>query len=392
MQKLKRQIRSISHTLISLTNSQNFFSRFMHAADFIPEISLPRFANGAGVSMQKAKELYSKIPSLVSKEFTEYWIGVGLDFEIQKNYRAACMSYIMGAFPKEVRPWKDRCNELRRASFLKWCEHVGFDFQPCILNSPYGPLRYYLYIPKTVHAHMPHHPFPVTLFVNGLEGSAEEVAFPLENFKDEGMAFALSSVPGGIDSPIPMSIDSEKLIRCIFDDLEKNPRIDSERFAIVGFSFGAYWSYIATKTDPRIKLAVCNGMPSRHTFNPDVSFSINPVISYGLMCVFNVSHPLFLIKIMRKLTRRAEGLMTKPSASILAMDGDRDTIVDTRDTITLGNAPGNRLLIMKNDDHCGLFHYTRMVQIIFLWLREHMDPHRHRDAIRRNQARPTKTD
>lgn len=370
MRSLGASIKRVIFTFISLSNTQNFFSRFLKASQFLPEISIPRFAFGAEIPEARALEIYHAIPSLASKAWTEYWIQIGKAFEGEKNYRAACMSYIMGAFPKENHSWKDRCNELRKSSFKKWCLEHRFDFEERILQQSYGPIRYYLFVPQSKTKS------PATLFVNGLEGSAEEIAFPLLKFKEQGDAFALTSVPGGVDSPIPMSTDSEKLLSAIYDDMAAHPSIDSERMGIVGFSFGAYWSFILAKSDPRVKYAVVNGMPYRHTFNPDTSFGINPVISYGLMCVFAVKHPLFLVRIMRELIRKADRLLPMKSGPILAIDGDKDTIVDPRDTEVVGTAPGNRLLFIKNDDHCGLFHYDRMIQIIFLWIRKHLDASR----------------
>lgn len=367
MKRIRAHIKNIAYTFVSLTNTQNVFSRFFRAADFLPEISLPRFACGGGVPIDQVRTLYHHIPSLSSKPWTEYWINVGEEFERKENHRAACMSFIMGAFPKEDRPWKARCNKLRQKSFIQWCKEKDFHFKPRVVHSVFGPVHYYLYIPEG-HKHR----VPVTLFVNGLEGSAEEIGFPLLKFKNDGVAFAIASVPGGVDSPIPMSTDSEKLLKVIFDDLEKEPALDPEQMGIVGFSFGAFWSLMATKADPRIKFAVCNGTPLRHTFNPDTTFGLNPVLAHGLMCVFNVRHPLFLMGITRALSKRGDELLNKPSAPILAMDGDEDSVVDTRDTVLLGQAPGNRLILIKNDDHCGLFHYERMVHIIFLWMRQQL--------------------
>lgn len=356
----------MAFTFVSLTNTQNVFSRFFRAADFLPEISLPRFSCGGGIPLDQVRTLYHHIPSLASKPWTEYWIKTGLEFEHKENYRAACMSYIMGAFPKEKHVWKTKCNEHRRSSFLKWCKEKHFHFKPRHIDTSFGEVRYYIYIPEG-HSHK----LPVTLFVNGLEGSAEEIGFPLHKFKEERMAFAIASVPGGVDSPIPMSTDSEKILTAILDDIEQDERIDKEKMGIVGFSFGAYWSYITAKTDSRIKFAVCNGIPMTHTFNPDTTFGLNPVLAYGLMCVFDVKHPLFLMGITQKLSKRAESLLNKKSAPILAMDGDEDSVVDPRDTAILGKAPNNRLIFIKNDDHCGLFHYERMIHIIFIWIKEH---------------------
>jgi hypothetical protein len=88
------------------------------------------------------------------------------------------------------------------------------------------------------------------------------------------------------------------------------------------------------------------------------------------------------MRITKKLTARAEELLHKPSAPILAMDSDEDSVVDPRDTAILGNVPGNRLIFIKNDDHCGLFHYERMIHIIFLWIRQNLEQLEHLPATK----------
>jgi hypothetical protein len=362
----KDTCRRILFSLVSLTNTQSLISRFLRADQFLPEICAPRFAFGADVPLEKSRQILKNVPSLASKPWTDYWNNVGKEFEQNSQYRAACMSYIMAAFPKEHFPWKDEANRLKQESFQKWCAQEGCTFEARNISTPAGKVRYYLYVP-------PHSgKVPVSIFVNGLEGSAEEIAFPLREYLNDGSAYATLSIPGSADYDVPMTENSDQLIRYVIDDLVKHPQIDSEKIGMVGFSFGAYWTFICTKTDPRIKFSVCNGTPFRHTFNPETGFGLNPVLAHGLMCIFQVKHPIFLLKVINKLVARGNALLNEPSGPILAMDGENDSIVDPRDTEIIGTAPGNRLLFIKNDDHCGLFHYRRMTSIIVAWSRQNL--------------------
>ncbi|MBN8554115.1 MAG: alpha/beta hydrolase [Deltaproteobacteria bacterium] len=365
MQSLRKFFKSSLFSFVSLTNTQSLITRFLRADQFLPDICAPRFSAGAGIPIAQAREILKNVPSLASQAWTEYWIDLGKEFEKTFQYQAACMSYVMAAFPKEDYPWKDEANKRKRESFQKWCQQNNCIFEEKNLSTPLGNVRYYFYIPPETKGKV-----PLSILVNGLEGSAEEIGFSLKKHLHEGSAYATLSIPGSADYDRPMSVNSDLILRAVIDELCRNPKIDTQNIGMVGFSFGAYWTLICAKTDARIKFSLCNGTPYRHTFNPEGGIGLNPVLAHGLMCIFQVKHPLYLIGVMKKLIARADELLYKPSGPILAIDGDKDSIVDPRDTEIIGNAPGNRLIMIKNDDHCGLFHFERMTSIIVAWARQ----------------------
>jgi len=359
--------RDLFYTFVSITNTQSIFSRFVNVKEFLPLITLPRYARGANISSELAAEIIAGVPSYSSKAWTHYWRDVGLKFESQGLFRAACMSYVMGVFPKENTVWKKEIHELKRRAFARWAESENIPFKEKFLDTPEGRVRFYWFRPNDYST-----PVPMTIFVNGLEGSAEEIAFTLQHLDTRSMGFACLSVPGSADYDRPMSASSEKILTHVISDLSAQPWVDPSQIGMVGFSMGAYWTFICAKTDPRVRFSLCNGIPLFHTLSGGSGLGLNPVICEALLRIFGVYHPVQLLPIVRRMTERAQELISRPSGPILAMDGDGDTIVDPRDTETLGRQPGNRLLLIKNDDHCGLFHYDRMVSIISHWTRRNI--------------------
>jgi len=359
--------KDLLYSLVSMTNSQALFSRFIDVKSFLPKITVARYGFGADIPLDEAERILASIPSLASKPWTHFWRDKGLEFERAENYRAACMSYIMGVFPKDDRPWKDEINELKRASFLKWNQQQGLSFNPRRVRTSAGDVFYYLSPPSNLGEKA-----PVTIFINGLEGSAEEIAFSLQQYLHEGPGYAVLSVPGSADYEKPMTARSDQVLREVIDDIVSLPWVDEREIGLVGFSMGAFWTLITTKMDNRIKFAICNGIPLKRTLSSGQGVGLNPIIAEALIRIFGVSHPLLLLPIVREMSRRAESLVNLPSGPILAMNGDKDTIVDPRDTIDLGSLPGNRLILIKNDDHCGIFHYRRMIEIIVKWTRRNL--------------------
>ncbi len=329
---------------------------------------MPRFRYGAGLPKEQAESLLLSVESLDSRLWTRYWALTGDSF-VGKNTRAACMSYIMGSFPLEDADWKREIQNKKRETFKKWCAEVHFEFEEKFHRAKTGAFRYYIYRPKKVSQKA-----PLLLFINGLEGSAEEIGFIMEPFKNEGIGFVLLSVPGTDDYDGPMTTDSENLFTSLLDELSQLEWVDSTKIGMVGFSFGAFWTLITAKIDSRIRFSLCNGTPLAHTFNPFRGFGLNPVLSLAITKIFQVPHPFYLFGTLRQLTRKAQKLMSKPSGPLLAINGDSDSIVDPQDTIDLGKASENHhLMMIPHDDHCALFHFPRMISIIVGWSKRNLE-------------------
>lgn len=352
-------------TFVSLTNLQRPLSKIIPTQLLIPRIFVPRYANGADLTLDEAERIMRQVPSLNSEDWTRYWIQVGRSFEEAGNLRAACMSYIVGSFPKETAPWKSEIEELKKKSFKAWCSEVNAPFLERAAQTPRGKVRYYL-CPAT-HTE---EKAPLIIFLNGLEGSCEEFAFPLHKFIRTGASFAILSLPGTSDYECPMTTDSDQMIRWVIDDLVRIPFVDAQRIGMVGFSFGAYWTLICAKTDSRIKFSLLNGLPLNRTFSLKAALHLNPIVSFALLQMFQIRHPIQLLRIVYKLRQRGLNLLHRPSGPLLGINGDRDTIVDPRDTADLSQNPGHRILWIKDDDHLGLFHYFRMVNLVVGWCRK----------------------
>jgi esterase FrsA len=74
------------------------------------------------------------------------------------------------------------------------------------------------------------------------------------------------------------------------------------------------------------------------------------------------------------LTRKLRALSVRHlypriDVPVLAINGDRDTLISTRDTVDLAHgAPTATLLLYPDDDHCAMGHYSEWLRATQEWL------------------------
>lgn len=212
-------------------------------------------------------------------------------------------------------------------------------------------------------------PHPVVLTTNGLEGTVQELAVALLRYRSAELATFLMEMPGSYAYTEPMSVGSEAVYRAVIDRLVSDDRLDSDRVAIVGVSFGGYWAARMAATDPRLACAVACGAPTHHSFRG--GFGMPDVIIHALAQTLGVSNPIALMRALGRLSIRDR--YADITIPLLAINGTHDTLLSTQDTVDLADvAPDATLLLYPNDDHCAMGHYRQWLDYSQNWLRERL--------------------
>ncbi|WP_185976029.1 S9 family peptidase [Mycolicibacterium sp. 018/SC-01/001] len=212
-------------------------------------------------------------------------------------------------------------------------------------------------------------PHPVVLATNGLEGTVQELAVALLRYRGAGLATFLMEMPGSYAYTEPMSVGSEAIYRAVIDRLVSDDRLDPDRIAMVGVSFGGYWAARMAATDSRLACAVACGAPTHHSFHG--GFGMPDVIIHALAQTLGVSNPIALVRALRRLSIRDR--YADITIPLLAINGTHDTLLSTQDTIDLADAaPDATLLLYPNDDHCAMGHYRQWLDHSQTWLRQHL--------------------
>ena len=213
-------------------------------------------------------------------------------------------------------------------------------------------------------------PHPVVVTTNGLEGTVQELAIPQLRYRDSGMATFLMEMPGSYAYHDPMRPESEAIYHRVIEHLAGDERLDAQRIAMVGVSFGGYWTARLAATDKRLACAIACGAPTHRSFHGG-ALGTPQVILHALAQTVGAAHPIDLLRKLRALSIR--NLYPDITIPLLVINGDRDTLLSTQDSIDLADAAAEAtLLLYPDDDHCAMGHYRQWLDHSQRWLLDHL--------------------
>ena len=225
----------------------------------------------------------------------------------------------------------------------------------------------YLRVPKTGSA-----PFPLMVSWGGIDGFKEE------QLNDPALALGLATLaidgPGVGDSPLKGSVDAERLFGAVFDWVETQERLDSNRVGIWGYSTGGYWAVkVAYVYKDRIVCAVSQGGPVHYAFEPEwiqqqergeYAFEFFETIAYA----FGMSTYEEWVAYAPKLSLLSQGILDKPSAPLLLVNGIHDSVFPIKDYYLLFEHGSPKCARFYNAGHMGFTRDTS--ETILNWIRE----------------------
>jgi len=211
--------------------------------------------------------------------------------------------------------------------------------------------------------------YPMVIITNGLEGTVQEISLPLLKYRDAQIGVFLMEMPGTYSYRQPMSSRSEEIYHGVIEHYASHPRVDAERMAMVGTSFGGYWSARMAAVSPRLRCAVACGAPLHHAFGPGNALGTPEIIVSVLKKVTGARSLSEMASRLEELSFEKNDLYRRIRIPILVINGENDTLLGTRDSIELcARAPRAFLKLYENDDHCAMGHYREWLDLTFEWL------------------------
>ena len=223
----------------------------------------------------------------------------------------------------------------------------------------------YLRVPKTGSV-----PFPLLVTWGGIDGFKEEQLN--DSALEHGLATLAIDGPGVGESPIKGSEDAERLFGAVLDWVGKQKSFDSQRVGIWGYSTGGYWAVkVAHVYKDKIACAVSQGGPVHYAFELDwikkqnkgeYPFEFFETISYA----FGLSGYNEWVEYAPKLSLLKQGILDKPSTSLLLVNGIHDSIYPIEDSYILFEHGNPKCARFYDTGHMGVTRDT--FQTILNWI------------------------
>ena len=292
----------------------------------------------------------------------------------KENYLRAYQYYRLARYPTINSSGKKKAYKKSQEMLLK-ASHF-FDVPIERVEIPFKPksgekdrIIAYLRVPKTGHA-----PFPVLLSWGGIDGFKEEQLN--DSALDHGLATLAIDGPGVGDSPLKGSEDAERLFGAVIDWVETRKILNSKRVGIWGYSTGGYWAVkVAHVFKDRIACAVSQGGPVHYAFELDwikkqergeYPFEIFDTLAYA----FGLSGYKEWIEYAPKLSLLTQGILDRPCAPLLLINGIHDSVFPIRDYYLLFEHGSPKCARFYDAGHMGFTRDT--FETIMNWIYERL--------------------
>lgn len=346
---------------------------------FLPQLFLLRYCNMGGLDPEVFSGQLDGIRSFEDAAWCGHWNaiarghealadralddGAGLGDEAVRHALVKAMTYdVVGAFPGGSAARMEAYGSARRL-FDRLAPVLDERLEKVELDVEGERVSGYVSFPSGTE------PRPLVIVTNGLEGTVQELVLPLVGRRDAGQGLFVMEMPGTYAYSTPMSGASERIYGAVIERLAAHSRVDPKRIAIVGVSFGAYWSARLAAVNPGVACAVSCGPLLHHSFGLRGSIGLPEIIVSACKDVTGSASLLQLMRNLGKLSFEANDLYRRIRVPLLVLNGDSDTLASPKDTLELAaKAPGATLKLYEADDHCAMRHYDEWIADTAEWL------------------------
>lgn len=212
---------------------------------------------------------------------------------------------------------------------------------------------------------------PVVVIWGGIDAFKEER--PSDPYLQAGLATLCIDMPGVADAPIAGSEDGERLWDAVFDYIAARGDLDADRVGIVGASTGGYWgTKVAHTHRERLRAAVNHGGPAHFAFTPDWIMKSQRgeypfELAETLACAFGRSTGEEWLEYSPKLSLLELGILDKPCAPLLCVNGVNDSVFPIADMYLLFDHGDPKTARFYPGGHMG---DSNAQAVIVTWLKE----------------------
>jgi esterase FrsA len=179
---------------------------------------------------------------------------------------------------------------------------------------------------------------PLVLTISALDSRKEDNVERSDAFIRRGIATFSLDMPGTGQAPLKGDVSSERMFSRALDYVATRPELDAKRVVVQGVSWSGYWAAkLAIVERERLRGAVVQGGPIHAYFQPEWQTKALGTREYlfdlfpARASVYGVATLDEFLAYGPKMSLKAQGLVDKPSAPMLLVNGDHDTQVPIAD-------------------------------------------------------------
>jgi esterase FrsA len=323
----------------------------------------------AGMTIEDVRGALDNLHSLDRDEWARAWMAVGDRYmeqgrkaEAAKDIKSARDSYIrayryykFGHYPTNNSPDKNKAYAKGIDAFLAYAKFLEPKLEVVKIPFEGKEVVGYLRLPKTARADAK---APLVFLVTALDSRKEEWMERNDDYLAKGIGIFVTDMPGTGQAPIKGDEKSERMLSAALDYLAKRPEIDAKRIGFYGGSWSGYWAVkMAVVEKDRLRAVVSQGTPAHNYFQPEWQRVAVNTPEY-LMDLFPARAMVYQVDTLEqflaygpKMSLKTQGILDKPSAPMLLVNGTKDSQVPIADLFLVASTvPGGTKETWVNPD------------------------------------------
>ena len=303
-----------------------------------------------GFDSKEVAEILDRIHSLDRDEWARSWVKNG-DLHMKQAqslaasspalareaYMSAWRYYGFGAWPTQNTAEKKRAHALATSAFRAYANLASPAME--VVRIPFEGKEIIGYLQRPLGVDKP----PLVITIGGLDSYKEFVVDQYgASYLKSKLAYLALDMPGTGESPVKIAPGVERLFSRVIDALQNRTDIDPQRIGFQGGSWGGHWSVRMAYAEPVRLKAVVNWAGPVHTyFQREWQLKALGTREYlfdlfaARAAVYGVDTLEDFLAYGPKMSMKDSGALSKPSAPMLLVNGEKDTQVPIDDLYIL---------------------------------------------------------
>jgi esterase FrsA len=333
----------------------------------------------------ESEEALAKLPNFDGENWAAAWSALGEKWEERARaaesagnrdqakdaYLKSYGYYGIARHPFPSTPGKQRAYRKAREMHLAASKYFEIPLERVVIPFHGNDIVGHLRLPQKT-------PAPLIMHWGGIDNWKEERHTFAERFVKEGWGCFVLDSPGTGECPMLAGPDAHQIHVAALDYLRARPEVEAHRIGVVGASFGGYWATKLAHIEPNRLRAVVNWGGGIHKFFQREWQERSRHADSYLFDLIEARANLFgkknfeeLCQVMPALSLLDQGLLDKPCAPMLLVNGKADKQVPLEDFYLLLEHGDPKAIRLFPGGHMG--NIPLVFETVIPWLRQKLE-------------------